>query len=114
MRFPEPPVVIAGPLKIDPARWRITYAGHTVRLTRTEWKVLTLLAQEPTRLYPHAYLAHAIWGEGLTARLRSLHHFMYQVRRKLIAAGAPPTIIDNVPGVGYRLYDEESVEMFRA
>jgi two-component system KDP operon response regulator KdpE len=106
--------MIAGPLKIDPARWRITYAGQSVRLTPTEWKALTLLAQEPTRLYAHAYLAHAIWHKKPDVRLSALHNLLYQVRRKLIAVGAPPTIIGNVPGVGYRLYDEESAELFSA
>ena len=59
---PAPQTVDAGDLQMDLQDRRMLRAGTEVRLTPTEWRLLTALVTRPGRLVPQRQLLHEVWG----------------------------------------------------
>ncbi len=74
------------------------------RLTPAEGALLSLLVGAAGDLVRHEELARAVWGETSVDRSRmvALRTHMYELRRKLVAVGAPGSLLSE-PGRGYRL-----------
>ena len=102
--------VVVGDLALDVAHHRVLVAGEEVRLSRSEYLLLSALMSRPDELLSRLDLARAVWGEQLAQIGRPIDQHMYRLRSKLQAAArsagvAPPTIA-SVPGFGYRLLAE--------
>jgi two-component system phosphate regulon response regulator PhoB len=95
---PESLVKIAD-LVIHPGRHEVLVGGKPVPFTRTEFRVLHVLASRPGWVFTRCQIADAIHeGEGVVTD-RSVDVQIVALRRKLGAAGAR---IETVRGVGYR------------
>ncbi|HEX6761517.1 MAG TPA: response regulator transcription factor [Gaiellaceae bacterium] len=100
---PAPPVVEAPPVRID-TRTRDTRVGESkVSVSQKEYELLVRLAREPDRVFTKAELLRDVWGFRVAGRTRTLDSHASRLRRKLRDAGGPG-LVDNVWGVGYRLY----------
>jgi two-component system, OmpR family, KDP operon response regulator KdpE len=103
-RSPEDdgPVVTTDSLVIDLAAKQVTVDGVVVRLTPTEWALLTELVRSPGRLVSQRQLLQTVWGPAYEKETHYLRVYMAQLRRKLEADPARPRYLHTEPGMGYR------------
>jgi two-component system, OmpR family, KDP operon response regulator KdpE len=101
----EQPVARIGDLVIDLAAKRVSRAGDTgdaIRLTPTEWHLLTVLLRHPGKLLSQRQLLREVWGPGYADATGNLRLYMAQLRRKLEPDPARPRWLITEPGMGYR------------
>jgi two-component system, OmpR family, KDP operon response regulator KdpE len=107
----QPPPVVIGHWRVDPAAHRVTRADaaeapsgpvETLRLTPTEWAILELLLQRPGQLVGSAQLLTSVWGPGLQRHTNYLRFHMARLRRKLEDNPHRPRHLLTEPGMGYR------------
>jgi len=96
-------VIVAGALRIDIAAHKVTFEDNEVRLTRKEFALLIELSQHPERVITHAQLLRAVWGEAHIDDVEYLRVAVRGLRLKLETDAGNPRLIQNEPGVGYRL-----------
>ena len=77
-------------------------SGETLRLTPTEWRILTILLDRPGQLVGSAQLLTEVWGAGFQQRTSYLRFHMARLRRKLEDNPARPRHLLTEPGMGYR------------
>ena len=99
----DAPEVVFGNVRVDLAARRVLRLddGTAIRLTPTEWHLLTALLQRPGRLLSQAQLLGEVWGPG-TTDTGYLRLYMAQLRRKLEANPAAPAHLLTEHGMGYR------------
>jgi two-component system KDP operon response regulator KdpE len=102
---PLPAIVEANGVVIDLGAGRVTRDGEPVRLTRAEWKILSLLANEPGALVTHARLLEEL-GRPPDSDVTSLRVHLNHIRHKHGDDGGRPALIVNEPGLGYRWLPE--------
>jgi len=98
----EPSTLELGALRIDlPARqvWR---DAEEIRLTPTEWGLLTSLVTRPGRLVPQRQLLQEVWGPVYETETNYLRVYMANLRRKLEDDPSRPRHLLTEPGMGYR------------
>jgi two-component system KDP operon response regulator KdpE len=98
--------VVIGDHVVDLTAGTVTrVAGHgpaQLRLTPTEWKILTMLLASPGRLLPGRQILRAVWGPGHEERGNYLRVYLAGLRRKLERDPARPRHLITEPGIGYR------------
>ncbi len=87
---------------LDFANYRATRGGQEVRLTPTEWRLLSALAATPGHLVTHAALLRAAWGPSYGRESNYLRVYANQLRRKLEPDTGHPRYLITEPGIGYR------------
>jgi len=91
-----------GDLEIDLDAHRVIRTGDDIRLTKTEWSLLTEFAKHPGKLLTHRYLLVRVWGAQYGDDVDVLRVFISQLRRKIEPDPGRPRIIATDPGIGYR------------
>jgi DNA-binding response OmpR family regulator len=92
-----------GDLVIVPAEGRVTLRGADVPVTKTEFKLLCVLAEDPAGVFSRETLLKKVWdydyfGDG---RLVDVH--VRRLRMKIEVDPANPRHVVTVRGLGYRL-----------
>ena len=87
-------------LKIDLDRHQVFSNGSVIDLTATEFKILSLFAHSPGRVFTRSILMDAVWGQEYYGIERTMDTHVSRLRRKLRQFGER---IETVHGVGYRL-----------
>ena len=87
-------------LKIDLDRHQVFSDGSVIDLTATEFKILSLFAHSPGRVFTRSILMDAVWGQEYYGIERTMDTHVSRLRRKLGQFGER---IETVHGVGYRL-----------
>lgn len=90
-------------LELDAQSREVSLDGTPVALSKTEFRLLSMLAAAPSRTFTREELLREVWGYRSPGRTRTLDTHAHRLRGKL-AAGSVPFVI-NVWGVGYRLCD---------
>lgn len=98
----EESVVRTDHFTVDLAARQVTVDGGTVRLTPTEWGLLSELVRAPGRLVSQRQLLQAVWGPAYQKETHYLRVYMGQLRRKLEPDPAHPRYLLTEPGMGYR------------
>ena len=99
---PERPHRIqAGDVTIDLDAGLVTRRGEPVRLTRTEYRLLEVLATNAGRLCTHRFLLEQVWGPGYEEESQYLRVYVANLRKKLDDPAAPQLLLTE-PGMGYR------------
>ena len=93
-------------MEIDYARRMVTIAGEEVRLTRTEYNILEVLAQNPGKVLTYAAIIRKIWGPTDDGGIKKLQVNMANIRKKLGSKPGDNKYIINELGVGYRISEE--------
>ncbi|HET7727827.1 MAG TPA: response regulator transcription factor [Candidatus Limnocylindrales bacterium] len=94
--------VTATGLEVDGARRTATVDGRRVKLTRTEFDLLALLARAPGVVMDRAAMLAAVWGAGYDdGHLVDVH--VANLRRKLGDDPDRPRFVETVRGIGFRL-----------
>jgi DNA-binding response OmpR family regulator len=94
MRFPG--------LEIDLLRHQVRVHNETVDLTAAQYKILTLLASHPGRVYSREQIMEPIWGEGFSVDSRAADVHVQNIRRRIEPAPADPRYVLTVRGIGYK------------
>ena len=95
-------VLQAGALRVDLAARRTFVEDREVRLTRTEFNLLSVLARQAGRVVTQRQLLREVWGPAATEP-HYLRVYMAQLRHKLEKDPAQPRYLLTETGVGYRL-----------
>lgn len=86
-------------IRLDPGRRTVTRDGRQITLNRKEFDVLRELLRADGGLVASAELRRSAWDEYADPASGVLRVTLTSLRKKLGA----PTVIENVPGRGYRL-----------
>jgi len=101
-----PGTVRVGRLEIDLERHRLFANDQLVHLTRSEFTLLSALAQHPGQVLSRAQLLDKLHGIATTGYDRSVDAHIKNLRRKIEPDPSQPTYILTVYGIGYRFNDE--------
>lgn len=96
------PVAEFHDLSIDFANRIVRKKNNVVRLTATEYSLLSLLARNEGKVLTHQYLLNQIWGPSHQNESQYLRVFIAQLRKKIEADPNRPCHIITESGVGYR------------
>ena len=102
----QPGLIRVGNLEIDIHGHRVTRAGETIDLTRSEFNLLVLLAQHPGQTFTRAQLLDRLHGVAYDGYDRSVDAHVKNLRRKLEPDPSEPHYVLTVYGVGYKFTDE--------
>jgi two-component system KDP operon response regulator KdpE len=96
-------------LIIDLTTRTVMLDNEPVKLTATEYSLLTLLAKNDGKVLTHQYILKNIWGPGYTLQSQYLRVFVGQLRKKIEPNINNPKFILTESGIGYRFCtkDEE-------
>ncbi|MFI5235400.1 MAG: response regulator [Gemmatimonadales bacterium] len=100
------PIVETGALRVDLSEHRVTMEGREVHLTRTEYKLLAVLARHAGKVLTHRHLLKEVWGMNAINQTHYLRVYMAQLRHKIEKDAARPELLLTESGVGYRLHAE--------
>lgn len=96
----ESAVLEVGRLALDldsvVARWD----GNPVELPKSEWTLLRLLAEHPTRVYTRSQIQDVLYGWSEAGESNAVDVHVHHLRKKI-----SPDLIKTVRGIGYRLGD---------
>ena len=76
--------------------------GAALRLTPTEWRILTILLDRPGQLVASTQILTRVWGPAFQQRTNYLRFHMARLRRKLEDNPSRPRHLLTEPGMGYR------------
>ncbi|MBZ5592470.1 MAG: response regulator transcription factor [Acidobacteriia bacterium] len=105
---PEPhcgTILRAGDIELDTDRRRLRRAGVEIRLSPTEFALLTFLMQHANVPVEHARLLRAVWGPEYGSELEYLRTYIKRLRNKIEPDTAHPEYLLTVPWIGYRFCD---------
>ena len=97
-----PDVFKFGDLLIDSPRHLVKWRTKSFELTRTEFKLLAILAQRCGRVQSREQLLRDVWEYNSLVDTRTVDTHMRRLREKL---GPAAKHLDTVRGVGYRFLD---------
>ncbi|MBF0168897.1 MAG: response regulator [Alphaproteobacteria bacterium] len=95
--LPQPALV-----EIDLEGQRISFGGKRLDLTPTEYRVLSLLAARPGRLFSRAQILDLAYPEDEDVSDRIVDSHIKNIRKKLAAILPEADVIHSVYGIGYR------------
>jgi two-component system KDP operon response regulator KdpE len=93
-------------LIIDIPNHIIKKQGELVKLTSTEFSLLSLLAKNSGKVLTHQYILREIWGFGYINQTQYLRVFIAQLRKKIEDNHLKPQFIITESGIGYRFIEE--------
>ena len=94
---------VIGELVVDVPRHKVSLGGEEVKLTRKEFELLKMLAQNAGRIVTHRQILREVWGPAHEQDVHYLRIYIGHLRQKLGDDPANPQYIESEPGVGYRL-----------
>lgn len=95
-------ILIFDELTIDLGARLVTRNKEIVKLTSTEYSILSLMAQNEGRVLTHSYILKEIWGVGAQTETQYLRVFVRTLRKKIENNPNRPEHILTESGVGYR------------
>jgi len=87
---------------IDLEQRRITVGGQSVKLTPTEFRLLSILVKRAGRVVPHEELIQEVWGTDKQVSLGSLKLYIHYLRNKIEQHPRKPQYLLAEWGIGYR------------
>lgn len=94
-------IIRCGPLVINETRFEATAGGTPLKLSAKEFRLLSLFASKPGRVFSRASLLEAVWESAFVDE-RTVDVHMLRLRKVL--AGTPAeNLLETVRGVGYRM-----------
>jgi two-component system KDP operon response regulator KdpE len=95
-----------GDVEVDFEKRRVTKAGKWVKLTATEYALLSLFIAHRDKAISHRYLLTELWGPKAESQTHYLRTYMMRLRRKLEDELDSPKHFQTESGVGYRFISE--------
>ena len=98
-----PPVLRWGDLSLDSNTCKVNYAGQSVNLTRTEYRLLELFLRNNDKVLSRSKILDNLWSFDEPPGEYTIKSHMRRLRKKLLQVGAANDFIETVYGLGYRL-----------
>jgi DNA-binding response OmpR family regulator len=92
-----------GGLRLDITRHAATIDDKPLQLTRSEFRLVSLLASEPGRVFSRDDLVRHLWQSEFVGDRRAIDVHISNLRRKLEPEPRHPRRLVTVRGVGYKL-----------
>lgn len=89
-------------LSIDFNKRTVTLNGSLLKLTSTEYTLLTTLAINKGKVLTHHFLLQQVWGPGFQEQTQYLRVYIAQLRKKIEDDPNDPKLILTESGIGYR------------
>jgi DNA-binding response OmpR family regulator len=93
----------SGDLSIDFEERRVMVGERDIALSKTEYKLLRVLAEHAGMVLSHEALLARVWGPGYSDEVEFVWVYIRRLRKKIEPDPGVPTLIQTVPGVGYRM-----------
>lgn len=94
--------LVCGNLEIDLVARIVKKRNEVVKLTSTEYNLLSLFAKNEGRVLTHQYILKEIWGYSYQTETQYLRVFVGTLRKKIEDSPNNPQHIITESGVGYR------------
>jgi two-component system KDP operon response regulator KdpE len=95
-------LILSGSLSIDLAGHIVKKNNNLIKLTSTEFSLLSLMAKNAGKVLTHQYLLKEIWGHSYSDQTQYLRVFVAQLRKKIEDDPTHPSMIITESGIGYR------------
>ncbi len=100
--------IVAGDLQVDSDSYTVKYRGETVPLTAAEFKLLSVMARNPGRVFTRLQLMDSAFGETYEGYDRTIDVHIKNIRQKLGKfSGDNDNPLVTVRGVGYKLEQQQ-------
>jgi two-component system KDP operon response regulator KdpE len=96
------PIIQFGDVSIDFTSRIVKLKEEILKLTATEYNLLSILVKNEGRVLTHHYLLKEVWGNSYSDQTQYLRVFVAQLRKKIEADPNRPKFIITESGVGYR------------
>jgi DNA-binding response OmpR family regulator len=100
---PGNPRMTFGELEVVPQEGVVTRDGEQVHLTKTEFRLLVELANNPGKVFSREDLLEKVWGHGVFGDGRLVDVHVRRLRTKVEPDPAHPRHVVTVRGLGYKL-----------
>ena len=104
-------LVVAGNLRIDPARREVRLSDQLIELTAREFDLLSYFARNPGRVFRRADLLDEVWGYGHEGYEHTVNSHINRLRAKIEHNPSKPELIVTVWGVGYKFTAQDSLNV---
>jgi two-component system KDP operon response regulator KdpE len=102
----EESYVVIGQLEFDLSSRSVKRNGELLKLTNTEYSLLSLLVKNEGKVLTHQFLLRAVWGPGYINQSQYLRVFIAQIRKKIEDDPNRPQYLLTESGVGYRFINQ--------
>lgn len=96
------PIFEIGDLKIDLANRQVFVKNDEIRLTKIEYKLLSILVRNAGKVLTHSQLLKEVWGKNSNENSHYLRIYTQHLRDKLADDALNPKYIFTEIGIGYR------------
>ena len=100
-------IITCNDLQIDLSVRTVKKKNELIKLTATEYRLLSLFARHEGKVLTHQYLLREVWGPGYINQSQYLRVFIAQLRKKIESDPNRPELIVTESGVGYRFLCKE-------
>lgn len=90
-------------LEVDLSARVVRKRKDIVKLTATEFSLLSLFVKNAGRVLTHKYILEQVWGPSLSEETQYTRVYVGQLRKKIEDDPSNPRIILTESGIGYRL-----------
>ena len=91
-----------GDLVVDTLRHEVRFQDEKVHLTPTEYRILSIMARSPGRVFSREQLTEMVHGYNYEGFERTIDAHIKNLRQKLEAGSGTNPVIHTVYGMGYR------------
>jgi DNA-binding response OmpR family regulator len=98
-----PSAIVLGDIEVRPDEGRASKCGEELSLTKTEFQLLSHMAQHPNRVWTRDQLLEHVWGYTYQGDGRLVDTHIARLRAKVESDPSNPDLIQTVRGIGYRL-----------
>jgi len=97
----------AGDISVDLSSRTVRKGGEPVKLTATEYSLLSLFIRNAGRVLTHRFILEQVWGPNFADEAQYTRVYVGQLRKKLEDDPANPRFLLTESGIGYRLSVDE-------
>lgn len=97
--------LMIGRLTIDRTHKTVVYEEHAIQLSKREYQLLLVLAENEGQVIPRERLIDLVWGMDAEVTPNNLDAYIRLLRKKIERKGYKPIV--NVRGIGYRMEGED-------
>jgi two-component system, OmpR family, KDP operon response regulator KdpE len=91
-----------GSLSIDMISHVARKNNEIIKLTATEFSLLTIFIKNRGRVLTHQFILKEVWGYGYIEQTQNLRVFVAQLRKKIEDDPSKPSFLITESGIGYR------------
>ena len=106
-RIQEKELIKTHNLSVDLSTRIVKKGNNVVKLTATEYSLLSLFVRNVGRVLTHKYILEQVWGPTFAEEAQYTRVYVGQLRKKIEDDPAKPKILITESGIGYRLSIED-------